>query len=267
MRDEADKVLEKYLTLENLNKMKYLYDHRDEYIKRDGRGGFSFHRGFYSHEILKDIHVSNIHRGKVLKRPSIKAPDFHYYYDESERMFLCVKNPYHLAELTWVQRTETGDFSISVPLSEDIDCVEIAETIYNHDKIVKYMQFEYELSDETNTLDKLMAYLKRKDMSLHTEISLNAFYLEELFYQDNKLYKGISKYNETAYNLDSRTEEYEFHFQYVNGRLLKERSIVELNNPFINQPSIQELFETLPCEEYLSKADIELIEAVNEGKL
>jgi len=265
MREEANLILEKYLTLENLNTMKSLNEHRDDYPKRDGRDGIFFHRGAYSHEVLKDLHVTNIHRGKVLNRSSRKLPDFHYYYDVDERMFLCVKNPQESAELTWIQTTEFGDFSISIPLDEGDDFITIAETIFNQNRIVQYSQFEFELSDKINTMDKLIEYLNSEGTLLHSEISLYAFYFEELYYQDNKLCKGISKYNDIAYRLDSEIEEYEFNFHYKDGKLLKEMDIVQLNNPLINQPKILEWLESLPCESFYSKADIELIEKVNTG--
>lgn len=267
MREEANIILEKYLTLENLNTMKYLDNHRNDYLKRDGRDGVFFHRGAYSHEVLKNLHVTNMHRGKVLKGLSRKSPDYYYYFDKNERMYLCVKNPQESAELTWIQTTEFGDFSVSIPLDEGDDFITIAETRFNQNRIVKYTQFEFELSDKINTLEKVIEYLNSEGTLLHSDISLYAFYFEELYYQDNKLCKGIRKYNETAYCSDSRIEEYEFKFHYRDGKLLKEKDIVELNNPFINQPGILEWLESLPCGDFYSKDDIELIEKVNAGLL
>lgn len=162
MRKEAERVLENYFTLETLIRMKYLYDHRIEFKKCDGRSGIDFHRGVYSHEILMDIFISNIHRGKVLKRLSKKQPDFHYYYDENDSMFFCVKNPQHHTELTYIEKTPFGDFSISVPMVENVDMIEIAETVYEKNKIVKYKQFRFELNEKINTIDKIIKYKKRK---------------------------------------------------------------------------------------------------------
>ena len=47
-----------------------------------GRGGILMYRGYHCRSMIHDLYVTNVKRGKLLKKAPRKAPDYAYYYKD-----------------------------------------------------------------------------------------------------------------------------------------------------------------------------------------
>lgn len=76
----AQELLERYYTPERILQAGEDVRRRHEMSVEYGRGGISMYRGYYCRSMIYELYVTNLKRGKLLKKAPRKAPDYAYYY-------------------------------------------------------------------------------------------------------------------------------------------------------------------------------------------
>lgn len=133
--------------------LRRLYELEDRYRTyacdyRFGKGGETFHRGYYLPSPVKDIFITNKTRGRLIKRPRKNgAYDYRYWFDQDDRLifverFNCQNYPVKLVEKEILFYQGNNIFAISYNDEDDriypkIEC--ITEAVYSSDnRITEY---------------------------------------------------------------------------------------------------------------------------------
>jgi len=274
MDKDAERVLNAYFTLENLQNMQRVFLFREDYVKKDGRGGISFHRGFFSHKILGDIHVSNINKGKLLKKAAKNTPDYQYYFDEFDRILLCVRNLDETQDVVWICRGEDADFSLGMEIQGSSNMLVIGETQFCDNRIDTYREYTFELNfcnqkNEWGTwlLDDLISAMQDGKTVDDFIGCLYDAHIEKLYYENGLLVKGQLSYDQLV---DEKTqildlEKYNFNFFYRDGILLKEAKVEEVRVPEKPRFDIPVCLEEQNFPFVLTKEDMNIIQKANQG--
>jgi len=174
----AEQMIRQVCTEENLKKREETIKTKDTLDVQYGRGGIFMPRGYYSPSLLEDIIVTNISRGKLLKRAS-KNPDYCYYF-KNNRLILVQKNLHDVkrASYEWIEKNGNIEYSI---LKGTTNRITVSE--YERNRIVKnkfltvFSKSEYELILEDYNYDKENKLISAMYKSV--SIFWNSFYEDE----------------------------------------------------------------------------------------
>lgn len=142
----AEQLLCQVLTEKNLSKMEDAILNKDSFKKVYAKGGLNLRRGYFNPSRIVELLITNIHRGKLIKRVTrASKPDYCYYFDD-ERLILSEKNPgdKKYRNFEWINRENNYEYSI---IKEEYSaCITVSE--YNKRKVMRNVFFYGDLSLE-----------------------------------------------------------------------------------------------------------------------
>ena len=78
----AQGLVDRYYTAERISQAGEDVENRYEMTVEYGRGGILMPRGYHCRSMAYDLYVTNVKRGKLLKKAPRKEPDYAYYYKD-----------------------------------------------------------------------------------------------------------------------------------------------------------------------------------------
>ncbi len=110
-----------------------------EVVREQYAVGGDLHRGFYCPSPVFDIVIGNTHRGKLLKRLTIRShPSHTYRYNKDDRMIL-VTDQYNRHEII----LRNGNVETGILFYDKGKISSISECIYDGNRIQSYVNFLY----------------------------------------------------------------------------------------------------------------------------
>lgn len=134
-KDLVNEMIAQIYTEENLKKRERTIQRKDEFLKKYSRGGESMERGYYCPSLVEEIIVTNISRGKLLKRLTKKAPDYCYYFHEGKLVLVQKNNEFDDQDFEWIERI--GEIEYSIRHWDGDNTIMLILSKYRQDKIIE----------------------------------------------------------------------------------------------------------------------------------
>lgn len=194
-RNLAEQMLCRIFTPENLESMHKSIKAKDKFRVEYGRGGSYLPLGYYCPSLIRELIVTNVKRGKLLKRLSKKVPDYCYYFDADE-LVLVQKNDIdtRTADYEWISRKNNTVFSLVQDANGDPDRLTVS--IY-HDNHISKNFFLVPLTEGDFILD-IEEYLYNRDNRLISAVWKSVQVLLNELYEDVYEIDFVYKYSGLA---------------------------------------------------------------------
>lgn len=200
-KDLAARMRCQVFTEENVQKMRRTIEVKDRFTKQYSRGGLYMTRGYYCPSIVEELIVTNVTRGRLLKRLTDRSrPDYCYYFDDG-RLVLVQKNfsdekGFHKYE--WIDRQQDTEYSLKV----DSDRLfEITISKYEDERIISnaflwcrsnFETFELILEEyQYNQKGKLTSAVRTMASVYDTRLFEDTYHFDFLYDADGSLVKCI----------------------------------------------------------------------------
>lgn len=131
----ANEIISQIYTKENLKKRESTIYRKDDFHQKYSRGGLSMERGYYCPSLVEEIIVTNISRGKLLKRVTKKAPDYCYYFHKGMLVLVEKNDEFGNQDFEWIERS--GEREYSIRQCDGDDTVTLILSKYRQDKILE----------------------------------------------------------------------------------------------------------------------------------